>query len=161
MRCVTFVADNAAKIVFGIETGMNGGRNVPSHLREMPVFVRVGGISKTPRPIASHVRLQPLYTRDMSGVDAFEKDSLAAPLEVLFRVHNRKLGAALLNAGIEPGEFENEIVERASEIVADFANSDGEVRPDKSLGRLLSAYNAVRRIRVELNFDSIRLPNLD
>jgi hypothetical protein len=70
---------------------------------------------------------------DMRGFDAFEVGPTTLSREVLWRVHNRKLRTALLNAGVELGEFEDEIVEGASKVVTDLAEADRDIPTNVSV----------------------------
>ncbi|SRR5260370_26474961 len=58
---------------------------------ELPVFVWIGEVAKSRRPVASRIRLQPLDRCNMCEVNTFEIGSCAVRPEILFRVHNRKL----------------------------------------------------------------------
>ncbi len=89
---------------------MDGDAGCASNDDETPVFVGVGEVSKRSRPLAPQVRLKAFDYFDMSGVYAFENGGLAASVEILFRIHNRKLRAILFEAGIDPSQFVDKIV---------------------------------------------------
>lgn len=93
--------------------------------REFPVFVFVGKVSQRPRPIASLVRLQPLECCDMASLDALAPSLLFPPLELIGAVHNRKLRELLGRAEVKFGEFENEIFQRSTQVIANLADQDG------------------------------------
>jgi len=104
-------------------TDINCGHSDNEH--QFPVFVSVRGIAEQACPIASIVRLQPLDCCDMAGVEALET-GLCPPPEVLWRVFDRKLRTVLRDAGIEFGEFKNEVFEGGSQVVANFSYQDGD-----------------------------------
>jgi hypothetical protein len=98
MHCLTFEALNSVKVI-PFDAGMDSDSAIPDTRDEMPVFVRVGTVSQAPRPIASIIRLQLLGTCKVGGVDALEVTGCTASREIFCRIHNRKLRAALLDAG--------------------------------------------------------------
>jgi hypothetical protein len=71
--------------------------------------------------------------------------------------HNRKLRAVLLNAGIELGEFEDEVVQGASKVIEDFAYKDAEPHIEKGFRRERDLYDVMWGIRIELNADAVSL----
>ena len=156
MRCCAWVAANLTQVIF--KTSEDPSSDVTSARHEMPVFIRIGTLAEQPRPIASLVRLQSLDYCDMAGVDAFEATSLCVPNKVLFRVHNRKLRAALLGAGIEYGQFENKIIESTSEVVTNLPHQNAELHSVESLSGKREIRDAlVRGIRIELKDNGIGL----
>jgi hypothetical protein len=64
----------------------------------------------------------------MRGANAFEIGNCALSSEILFRVYNRKLCAVLLNAGIELGELENEVIQSTPQVIANlpYQNADAQ-----------------------------------
>lgn len=141
----------------GIETGVDGNSGLASSNYEMPVFVCVGEVSEPSGPVASHIRLQRLHCCDMAGVDAFEEGCCASSLEIIFRVHNRKLRAALFSAGIQLGQLEDEIIQGTSEVVTNLAHQDPHAHPEECFRWPTEIYDAVRRIRIEIKRDGICL----
>jgi len=129
---------------------------VPLDAFEFPVFVAVGNLSEGAAPFASCVRLQSLDCCDMCGIDALEVTRLNPTVEALFVICKRKLRIALLNAGIELGELEDEIVESASEVVGDLANQHADrQRRTNALAHIRD--EIVRGLRVELRDNGILL----
>jgi len=96
----------------------------PDHL---PMLVAVGEVAKPTRPVASIVRLQPLNLCDVFVADAFEV-GLAPKPEALFRVLDQKLSSFLLAPGVEPGEIENQVVQRTAKALNDIADSQAHFR---------------------------------
>jgi hypothetical protein len=154
MWCYTFLAQTSTEVL--LKTGMDMEGGLSPGLNKMPVFVRIGAVTEPSRPVASTVRLQPLNCCHMSDIDALEPTPLNASLKSIFMVFNRKLSVVLRRAGIELGEFENEIIKGSSEVVTNFADKHAEPHVVKSLFGQTPA-NAVRGIRIELNGDSICL----
>lgn len=148
-------ADDPAQI--GVQTGMNrdGGSTACDH--EMPVFIRVGVIPEASRPVASLVRLIPLDCCNMGKVDAFEVGAPTPSIEILWRVHNRKLRTALCDAGIDLGEFKDEVIQGAPEVVANLPYQDADAHSEECFRREADIYDAVRWLRIEIEGDSIRL----
>lgn len=130
---------------------------VSSDPREFPMFVWIGNVPEYASPLASCVRLQPLNCCGMCGVDALEQPARLSPIvETLFRVFNRKLCGALLDAGIELSEFEYKIVESASQVVGDLPDeyTDNQ-RWSDAIAHIWN--EIVRRIRIELRNEGIFL----
>jgi len=105
---------------------------------EVSMFVWIRDRLKGLRPIDSIVRLIPLDYYRMFRINPDQMGH--APLliwgqpspEDIFAVINRELGAMLLNAGIEPSQFVDEIVERPSEGLDELADQDA--KPERNLG---------------------------
>lgn len=157
MHCCTVISHSSNFGQIGIESRPNGNPSLATANNELPMLVLVGEVAEAASPVASHVRLQTLDCGYMAGVDAFEKGSFAASIEVLFRVHNRKLRAALHGTGIQFGQLKNEIIQGASKIVANFPHENSDAHPEKSLGWPAHIYDVVRRIRIEIEGDGISL----
>ena len=121
---------------------------------EMPVFVSVGEIAKSPRQVTSIVWLQSLDTCDMGGIDAIEH-GVATPNEVLLRVHDRKLRAILRRAGVEFGQFEDEIIQGSSEVVANLSSQCAEAHSGERLAWANNIYDAMRRVWVQIESDGV------
>lgn len=101
---------------------------------EMPVFVWVGQVSESSRPLASVVRLQPLYLCDMRGVDSLEEGLLPSQ-EAVWRISDRKLCAVFGTSGVVLGEGIDEVIEGCPEIVDNFPRKDAEHAWWSALGR--------------------------
>jgi hypothetical protein len=106
---------------------------------------------KSPRPIASLERLQPLDACNMRGVHSYEP-RLAVRVETTWLVFNRKLCAILRDAGIELCELENEVIERPPEVVADLPDQNWNPHGG---GSLRDKRDIVRRFRIELDDNGI------
>lgn len=156
MWCLTFEALDPVQII-PLKAGVDGNAASAFDQDEMPVFVRVGAVSEPPRPVASIVRLKPLDACDMFGVDAFEQDCRAVSGKVLCRIHNRKLGLLLRTAGIESGEFVDEIVEGAPKVVANLADQSSDAHTVESLCGKEDIFRAVRRVWIDFERDGVSL----
>ena len=154
MWCATYWSADAVKIPV-IRSGVYVRLGMASNIGKFPVFVSIGKISESFSPVTSHVRLQPLDCCYMGGIDTLEPSRLP-PLESLFRVFDRKLCSVLRAARIQFGEFKDEIIEGASEIVTNFTDKNPDTHGHKSLSEN-SKYRIVRRIRIELNGNRILL----
>ena len=156
MRCCAWVAANPTEVTF--KTTIAPSSDIASATHEMSVFIGIGTLTEQPRPIASVVRLQPLNCCNMAGADAFEPTSLWVSNKIFFRIYNRKLRAALLSAGIEYGQLENEIIESTSEIVTNLPHQNAKLHSREGLGRESEIHDAlVRGIRIELKDNGISL----
>lgn len=159
VRCVTFIANDLTQV--SVRAGMDCGVEQSCHLDEMPVFVGIGGFPQVFRPVASLIRLQPLNGCNMRGVNAFEAGLATVAPEVIYRVHNRELCSALLAAGVEFGEFENEIIQSAPKVITNLAEADRDISPDECLIGRRSAFDAIRRLRIKVYPDGVCLADFD
>lgn len=97
---------------------------------EMPVFIRVGQTAQQSRPVASFVRLQPLYVCDMSGIETSQESLLLPSLESLWRVFDGKLRAALRLTRVENSESVHEIIEGGSQVIGNLADENANLERD-------------------------------
>lgn len=123
---------------------------------EMPMFVWIRDGLKGLRPIPSLVRLIPLDYCRMFRINPVEIGS--APF--LFRVQpspediraaiDRELGAMLLTAGIEPRQLVDEIVERPSKGLDEFADQDASPERNLGVGCTIAERRRIAGTRIEV-----------
>lgn len=154
MICATYRRMDFVEIVVP-ESTVSVDATRPLNPSEFPMFVSVRDIAQPSRPVASVVRLQPLDCCPMCGIDSVEP-GLFVSNEALARTLKGKLGSAYLAAGIELGEFKNEIVECGSEIVANFSDEDSNHRSNVGFDWTRYA-EAVGGLRVEIDGDCLHL----
>jgi hypothetical protein len=153
MWCAMYRASDLAE--FRIAGKVPDSEEFPLDVGEFPVFISIGEIAENLRRITSTVRLQLLNFCDMRTVEALEP-RLSPPREILWRVYDRKLRALLLDAGIEFGQREDEIIESASKVVTGLANQDSNAHRYEGASRQRQD-EPVRRIGIELRGDGIFL----
>jgi hypothetical protein len=159
MYCATYRRLDGVK-VRSVDAGIAVGGKTAPDTGEAFVFVAIGQVAQSFSPIASRIRLQPLNRCDMGRIDAFEPSTLFPPREALFRVFNRKLREVLTDAGIEFGEFKNEVIQGGSEVIDNLPDQNSNVCLDE--GFIRTAKNdLVRGIRIELNDNGILLAAQD
>ena len=95
--------------------------NIERGYGEPSVFVRIGEIGESMRPVTSVIRLQPLDNCDVFVADSFEV-GIALSLEILYAIINRKLCAIFNLAGIQTCQLIDEIIHGGSQVVGDFSN---------------------------------------
>lgn len=155
MGCLTFEAQAARDVLFDLR--MDGNVRKSLMRNDVPVFVRVGDITQPRRPLTSRVRLQSLDRCDMVGIDALEPALLEPSSEAIFVVFKRKLRSSLLAAGIELGEFKDEVFESGSEVLTCFPDQDSKSHIVEGLGWEGDLDNVIGGIRIELDTDRVRL----
>jgi hypothetical protein len=124
MFCACYGAGNIQKLQ-AIGVGVEGDVKTSLIDRQMPVFVGVGQLAETPRPVASLVRLKRLDGCNMSCVEGLEPTALPM-LKALGLVLDRELGIPVDLAGIQNGKFIDQIIEGGSEIVTKLADQDAQ-----------------------------------
>lgn len=139
---------------------MHEQRDSAPNVLELPMFIFVRKSLERLCPIASLIRLQPLYCCDMGDIDALEPSSLNPPLESLSFVFYRKLRAILSKAGVEPGKLENEIIKSRSQVIAKFADVNWEAHGRSDRHRDI-AVAFIRRpgVRLEISDKCVSLFN--
>ena len=98
---------------------------------QLPVFVWIGQHSEGLRPLASIARLQFLDGCDVGITDTLEICRPPSVESASIRI-DRKLRSILLLAGIEKGEFIDQVVEGGAKVVDDFADEDSDVGAEGS-----------------------------
>jgi len=113
---------------------LRAGNNRTIHNGKSSVFVRIGDISKLPRPLASIERLQPLDSCDVSRANSSEIftfslgfHSADSVVELFWRVLNWKLRSLYLLLGIEAGQLIDKIIESGSKVIDDFTDKNAEL----------------------------------
>jgi len=154
-RCVTLEPVNPVEIV-PLKTRVGCHTGDSASLDEVTVFVGVGAVAKAFDPVASVVRLQPLDCCYMNGVDACEHP-WGVTSETIRVVFNRKLRSLLLDAGVKFGEFEDEVIECAPEVIANLTDKDRNIHPEKGFGGSDGLRDLVRGVRIELDGTGVRL----
>ena len=117
---------------------------------EASMFVGIRDLDKKLSPIASVIRLQPLNSCNMCGIEA-SKGSLFVPPEFVWGFLNQKLSALLGSAKIQDGQFINEIVQGSAKVIADLPDNDPE-----QVGGVIESIGDdhakfIRRVRIELS----------
>jgi len=123
---------------------------------EMSMFVWIRDGLKALRPVRSLVRLIPLDYCRMFPINPVEVAS--APLllwgqpspEDIWAVVDRELSAMLLNAGIEPRQLVDEIVERAPKGLDEFADQDANPGRNLALGCTIAERRGIAGTRIEV-----------
>jgi hypothetical protein len=149
MFCAKYRKRQAIEIA--ISKGINCRPKSSIDTNEFPVRVWITQGLESSRPIVSVVRLQPLYCCDMTFVDSLEPSLLLPPSEMLFRAFNWKLRSVLREAGIMFGEFKNEIIERAPQIITNLPNENRDANVS-----LNSGIDGIQRcLRIGIDGDNI------
>lgn len=94
------------------------------------MLVWVGESSEQLRPLNSITRLQPLDSCHIAIIDSLEV-GFTPSLKTIWSVLNKELCSALVRAGIERGEFINQIVEGSPQIVQNFSDKDRQFGGDR------------------------------
>jgi hypothetical protein len=148
MHCATYRCLDFAKVSVGDGVKTLNDKVAPD-VNQLAVFVAVGEISQRLSPVASAVRLQPLDSCNMRGVDALEPSSTLPKYETLCSVFDGELRLRLLDAGIEKCKLENEIIERTAQVVTNLTDPDTDAHRGCYMG-LPDSNAKLQRLRIEL-----------
>ena len=126
-------------------------------LGEFPMSVSVREIAQSGGPVTSVVRLQPLNCCYMSGIDTSEPSALLPPREALWIVFDRELRTALYAAGVMACKFEDEVIQRTSEVIANLPDQYAHAHRSAKFAAFDDNLQAVGRFLVELDNEGAHL----
>jgi hypothetical protein len=112
--------------VCGVIASFDSERSVMTMDAKMSMLVWVGNGSEPSRPVNSFVWLQFLNTCCMNIADASEV-GFAPSLESRVRILNWELSAVLRSAGIEDGQFVNEVIQSTPKVIDDLPHKNRHV----------------------------------
>lgn len=124
------------------------------------VFVWVGDVSESARPIASTVWLESLDCCDMRGIETVEPSAIFPKRESLWSVFNGKLGAIHDASRIENGQLIDKIIEGGSEVVTNLPHQNAEPQWNQYLpGSLDRDFAQALQIKIPGNRIMLLLPD--
>ena len=89
----------------------------------VPMLVIVRDLSQSLRPVASFIGLQPLEVCDVAEFHP-SKIGLTVPVEILWKIIDRKLCTAMARPRIDEPNFNGDVVQARTELLGKFTDED-------------------------------------